>query len=309
MPKNKSRRGEADRDWETNGTGESFMNESGGDRSSNQVGAGGVGELGDGNDNDHINNNTNGGRPHRNRGGGSSQHRHKQGLGVWTEAVSDAVRSMETTHQAIRDLQDKFASHVDDLKTIEETKDSLMQAQKECREKDDEITRQAATITTLSSMNLKTEEMIEHQKEEIKKERQELEQEKAKQEKRIAAIIAEERHELRQEVDKLVTKHGRSHDTRKRELEDEFAKQRDENDRRVSALEADNKQLSTAVKEQKEANEAQAKKLEKTTEQCDVLERAKDSVKREKQVLEKELEMMKKEFALSPKSKEYLYVF
>src|SRR5271156_1170187 len=100
MPKNKGRRGEADRDWEANGTGESYVNESAGDSSSNRVGAGGVGELGDHNDNGHINNNTNGGRPHRNRGGGSSQHRHKQSLGIWTEAVSDAARSMEAAHQA-----------------------------------------------------------------------------------------------------------------------------------------------------------------------------------------------------------------
>jgi hypothetical protein len=63
------------------------------------------------------------------------------------------------------------------------------------------------------------------------------------------------------------------------------------------------------VKEQNTTIETHAKKLEKTTEQCDVLERAKDSVKRDKQALEEELEMMRKEFALSAKSKDYLYVF
>lgn len=63
------------------------------------------------------------------------------------------------------------------------------------------------------------------------------------------------------------------------------------------------------MEEQERKIEVQAKELEKTTEQCDVLERAKDSVKGDKKALEKELEMMKKEFALNPRPKEYLYVF
>jgi hypothetical protein len=63
------------------------------------------------------------------------------------------------------------------------------------------------------------------------------------------------------------------------------------------------------VEEQKRKIEVQAKELENTTEQCDVLERAKNSVKEDKKALEKELGMMKKEFALNPKPKDYLYVF
>jgi chromosome segregation ATPase len=308
MPRNKGRRGEANRDWEANGTEESYVDVSGGDSSSNRVGDGGVGELGDDNDNDHINNNTNGGRPLKNRAG-SSQHIQKHSLGTWTEAVSDTVRSMGAAHQAIKDLQGRFTSHLDDLRMTEETKDSLRQLQEDCMEKDEEIRMQANTITTLTSMKLKTEEKIEHQKKELERDKKELEQEKAKLEKRVAATIAEERLKLTNEVEKLAMKNSQSYDKRMKELEDEATKQGEENNRRVAALEADNKHLSTTVEQQKETIEDQAKELEKSFEQCDVLERAKDSFKRDKVARETELEEMKKEFALSPKSKEYLYVF
>jgi chromosome segregation ATPase len=309
MPRNKGRRGEANGDWEAGGTEESYVNGSDGNSSSNRAGANGGGENGDNIDNDRMNNNLSGGRRRQTRGGDSSQHRPKHGLGPWTEAVSETVRSMGAAHQAIKDLQGRFESHVDDLRTMEETKETLRQLKGECREKDEEIQRHAATITTLSSMNRKTEEMSKHQKEKIEQERQELEQEKAKLEKRVTTAIAEERHKLRKEFDKLVIEHGQSYDKRKKELEDEFAAQREENNRRVTALEAENGQLSTTVEKQEATVENQAKKLEKTIEQCDVLERAKDSIKRELLDREMELDMLKREFALSPKSKEYLYVF
>lgn len=61
--------------------------------------------------------------------------------------------------------------------------------------------------------------------------------------------------------------------------------------------------------DQKKAFEDQSEKLEKTIEQYDVLERAKDSIKRDKLAREIELGIMKDEFALNPKSKDYLYVF
>jgi hypothetical protein len=158
-------------------------------------------------------------------------------------------------------------------------------------------------------MNRKTEEIIKHQKEKIEQERQELEQEKGKLDKRVTIAIAEERLKLKKEFDKLVIEHGQSYDKYKKELEDEFATQREENNRRVTALEAENEQLSTTVEKQKATVEDQAKKLEKTIEQYNVLERAKDSIKRELLDREIELDMLKREFALSPKSKEYLYVF
>jgi len=175
-------------------------------------------------------------------------------------------------------------------------------------EKDKEIKMKEVTITTLTSMKLGVEQRIEHEKTEIEKGKKELEQDKAKQEKRIATTIAEERLKLKSEVEKLVLEQGQNHEKRRTELEEGFAKQREENNRQTAALKAENKKLLTTVEQQKKKIADQAKELGKSIELCDVLERAKDSVKRDKLAVETELEMMKTEFALSPKSKEHLYV-
>jgi hypothetical protein len=92
-------------------------------------------------------------------------------------------------------------------------------------------------------------------------------------------------------------------------LEEKFAEQEDQNSRRVNALEIVKTQLLTKLEKQEEKIIIQAKDLEKSTEQCDVLERAKDSIKREKKACETELRSMKEEFALSASSKEHLYFY
>ncbi len=308
MSRQRRRQNEANRDGETSETEENYVNVSGGNSSSNRVSAGEVSEHGDGNGNDRASNNTSGGRSRQSRGT-SSQREYQPGLGPWTQAVHETVQSMGAAHQAIKDLQDKFALHMDDLRMMAETRKRLNQLEDECRDKDDELTRQEHTITTLARIDQKTKDEIERKREEIDEEKRELNQEKAKLEKRVSAATAEERHKLNREVEALTTQHTEKYKKRREELEAEFARKKDENDRRVTALEAENERLSTAVEKQKRTIETQVKKLEKTAEQCDVLERAKDSVKRDKQALEEELEMIKKEFALSPISKDYLYVF
>jgi hypothetical protein len=105
------------------GTTTSYVNVSDGHDSSNRAGAGGGGENGDDMDSDRVNNNLSGGRRRQTRGSSSSQHRPKHGLGPWTEAVDETVRCMGAAHQAIKDLQGRFELHVDDLRTIEETKE------------------------------------------------------------------------------------------------------------------------------------------------------------------------------------------
>jgi chromosome segregation ATPase len=305
MPRNRGRRGEPNE--EASGTEESYVNGLGGNNSNNRAAV--FGEDADDMGHDHINNNPSGGKPRQHRGASSSQHKYKQGLGPWTEAVAEATRSMGATHKAINDLQSRFELHLNDLKMMEETKDKLAHLEEECREKEDEIRKQEGTINTLVKVNSNIQEKIKHEREDIEQERKMLDQERAKLEKRVNAAMAEERHKLRSEFDILITQHGQSHDKRKKELEDEFRAQREENNRRLTLLETENSQLSTTMEEQKNTIGDLRKQLEKTTEQCDVLERAKDSVKKDKLAIERELEMMKREFALSPKSKEYLCVF
>jgi chromosome segregation ATPase len=306
MPRQRRRQNENRRDGEISETEENYLDVSN-NSSSNGVGAGEVGERGDGNGNDRASNKINGGRSRQSRD--TSQREYQLDLGPWTQAVHETVQSMGAAHQAIKDLQDKFKFHIDDLHMVAETSKRLNQLEDECREKDDELTRQENTITTLTRFDQRTKDDLERKRVKIEEEKNELDQEKGKLEKRVSMATAEERHKLTREVETLRAQQTEKYEQRVKELEAEFARKKDENDRRVTALEAEKGQLSTTVEKQKRTVETQGKKLKKITEQCDVLERAKDSVKRDKQALEEELEMMKKEFALTPKSKDYLYVF
>jgi chromosome segregation ATPase len=306
MPRQRRRQNEDNRDGETSETEENYMDVSN-NSSSNRVGAGEVGERGDGNGNDRASNKINGGRSRQSRG--TSQREYQLDLGPWTQAVHETVQSMGAAHQAIKDLQDKFTFHIDDLHMVAETSKRLNQLENECRNKDDELTMQEHTITTLTRLDQKSKDDIDRERVKIEAEKKDLDQEKGKLEKRVSMATAEEKHKLSLEVKTLKEKHTEEYKARMKELEAEFARKRDENDRRVTALVAENGQLSTTVEKQKRTVETEGKKLENITEQCDVLERAKNSVKRDKQALEEELEMMKKEFALTPKSKDYMYVF
>jgi chromosome segregation ATPase len=306
MPRQMRRQNENKRDGETSEAEENYVDVSN-NTSSNGVGAGEFGERGDGNGNDRASNKTNGGRSLQSRG--TSQREYQLDLGPWTQAVHETIQSMGATHQAIKDLQDKFTFHIDGLRMVEETRKRLNQLEHECKEKDEELMMQENTITTLTRFDQKTKDELERKREKIEEEKRELTQEKGKLEKRVSMATAEEKHKLNLEVGTLRKQHTEEHKTRMKELEAEFARKKAENDRRVTALVAENGQLSTTVEKREKTVETQGKKLEKITEQCDVLERAKDSVKRDKQALEEELEMMKKEFALTPKSKDYLYVF
>ena len=277
-------------------------------RNINRVSPDGVGERGDDIDNNHANNVTSGGRSHQIGEGSSPQHRKKPDLDQWSQLVNDTVQSMEVADRAIKVLRNKFKSHIDDIKNIEKTRDRLSQLEEMCSDKDEEIKRQGYTITTLTDMSRSSNQEIEHQRKVIEKEKKELDQEKLKQEKRVTTATAEERTKLQGEFDRLVADQGKSYDKRKKELEDDFAKQQDDSSKRLATIEAEMKQLSLTVHEQKKTIEMQKKELEKTTEQCDLLERAKDSLKREKRAQERELQTMRNELALNFISKDELYV-
>lgn len=312
MPKNRTQR--KDSYWETSERKESYGNGLGGNSSGSRT-AGEVDEHGNSNGNecdddvDNSNDRTNNisnKRPRQGRGGAPSQHKSQYSLGSWTQAVSGTIQSLGAAHQALNSLQNAFSLHMDDLSKMEENQNRLLQLQEKCRDKEDEIKRLENTVTTLTGLDQKAKAQIESQQAEIEKEKKELGQEKTKQEKRISVAIAEERVKLKTEFEKLLTQHGESYDKRKKELEDEFTRRKEEGGKRVAALEAEKSKLWATVEEQKRTIEGQMVDLEKLTDQCDVLERAKDSFKKEKRDLEIEIESMRQEFALSPKSINYL---
>jgi hypothetical protein len=149
--------------------------------------------------------------------------------------------------------------------------------------------------------------MTEQKMAEIEKKKEELDQDKAKQDKRFALVIEEEKLKSKTELKEHMAQQNQSFEKRRADLEDEFSQKRKANDKRIATLENEKKQLQETVEEQKKEIKVKSEKLEKFIDQCDVLQRAKDSFKSDKLAREKELEMMKKEFGLNSKPKDYLY--
>ncbi|ELR08574.1 hypothetical protein GMDG_03269 [Pseudogymnoascus destructans 20631-21] len=142
---------------------------------------------------------------------------------------------MGATNCAIKDLQLKFASHRDELAKMDEIMDTLTVLEKERQEMDTQIMRQENTITTLTTMDMKREANIVEREKELDKREKELDQEKVKQEKRVAAVMAEERLKLKNEYTELMKQVVQSCDERRKELEDESAGEKVMNERRLTA--------------------------------------------------------------------------
>ncbi len=301
MPSKKNRRKDTYPDWEASETDESYTN-SHNHNIANPADAGGASERGDSNGNDYTNNQAGGGKSNQGKVSCSSLPKHKATLGPWTLAVGETLQSLEETQRTINNLQKIFMLHTNDLERIDETSRMLHQSEEDCRQKDEVIESQEKAIHILTRMESKAKALVEKEKDELKQERE-------KQDRRVNVVAAEERHKVNQEFEKRTRQHDEIYKKRKQELEDEFAQKRDENERRATAFEAERERLSTAVKEQDWQIKAQADELEKLRERYDVLERAKNSIRKEKLDREAELEAVKKEFALDPRPMDYLYVF
>jgi chromosome segregation ATPase len=185
---------------------------------------------------------------------------------------------------------------MDDLMDTDETRNMLTKLKGECGEKDDQIKMLENTIATLRSMDTKAKVDIDRSWAEIKKSREKLDEEEIKQEKRVAAMVAQDRLKLKNEFEKLTKEYDRSYAERRKELEDEGI-----------LMKAEKKQLVATVEAQSKSFEAQYKKLNGAVEQCDLWKRATESFKQEKHHLEKELQVIKDQLALKPKPQEYLY--
>jgi chromosome segregation ATPase len=306
MPKNKSRRGDGNGEWEASRSEEG---ESVGNSNGNRIGSGSVNEIEESNDNGEVRNEKTDGNSRTKRGDGSSQQKKGPSLGQGTDGVAETLQSLGVALQAIKDLQGKFTSHVVDLRKVEETKEKVTQLEAQCDKKDKEMRDLDGTVSVLTKKNQQSEEEIMTKWAEIGREKKELEKEKEKLEKRVNTTIGVERSKLKAEFDKLVTEQDQSHNLRRKELEDTLAKKRDENNKQLTVLNTENKKLSKTVKEQEKALETKVRELEKLAEKYDDSEGAKKSFKSEKLGLETELQDLKTEFALCPRSTDYLYVF
>jgi predicted nucleic acid-binding Zn-ribbon protein len=166
---------------------------------------------------------------------------------------------MGATHHTINDLEEKFKSHMDDLVDMDETRNMLTRLEGECNEKDEQIKMLEGTIATLRSMDSRAKADIDQSWAEIKKTRETLDKEESKQEKRVIAVIAQDRLKLKNEFEKLTKEYDRSYADRRKELEDEGIR-----------MKAEKKQLVMTVEGQSKSLEAQSKKLNVALEQCDL---------------------------------------
>jgi chromosome segregation ATPase len=244
--------------------------------------------------NDRETNQVNGARP---RQSAAPRESRRSGLGPWTEAVRNVVQNMGATHHAIQSLEEAFKSHIDDLISMDETRNTLATLKGECSEKDDRIKNLEIAVEALRDMDSKAKAEIDQSWAEIKKTKEKLGEDETKLEKRIAVKIAQEKLKLTGEIEKLAKDHDRSYTERRRELETECVQ-----------LKAEKKQLELIVNKQREDLEARSKELNGAVEQHDLWKTSSKLLKQEKQDLEKELQMMKEELALNSKPKEYLYV-
>lgn len=307
MGSKRNRRKEGKEEWEAMGTVEDFTNGSGNLSGLHDTAA--VGERGDSNGIDQTNSQSSGGRSRQGKGDNSSQLKHKVTLGPWTQAVSEVVQEMGAAQRAIKNLQSIFTIHTEDLDMIDVNKTRLDQLEEEGREKDEEIQRQENTINTLRSMDNKARASIQEEVAKMDRAKEELKQDRGKLNARIEVAMAEKRLSMDREFQERMTKHDKDHETRRKELEAEFAQKSIDNNTIVIALGAEKERLSATVQQQATKTKAQADELENITERYDLLERAKNSLRSEKQALKTELENMKKEFALNTKPTAYLYEF
>lgn len=221
---------------------------------------------------------------------------HRPRLGPWTQAVQDVVQNMEATHRAIKDLENKFRSHMDDLMDTDQTRNMVTRLKGECSDKDEQIKTLKGTITTLRGIDTEARVDIDRVWAEIKKSREKLIEEETKQEKRVAAMIAQDKLKLTNEFERLTKEYDRSYAERRKELEDEGTR-----------MKVEQKQLAATLEAQRRSLEAQSEELSIAHDQCDHWKRITDSYKQEKQQLERELQGVKDGLALESKPQDYLY--
>jgi chromosome segregation protein len=304
MPKGKRRSRALSWDGEVSGTEENYVNGLG--STNNRVGAVGVGTRENDNRDDNAADPVDGATLHENGASRDNRDNLQLSLGPWTQAVSEAVQSMGATQRAIKVLQDKFKRHVDELTEVDDAKYELTRLERVCSEKEDEIKRQANTIDTLRIMDSAEKARIDQTWKEIQAKTEQLKEEKEKQDKRFAAMVAEDRHKLQSEFEERAKKHKQERKERKKELEDRFARAKDDMHRTVSDLKTENQKLVATVEEQEKNIKLLSKKLEEATQECDAWRRATDSVEQEKREVDQKLEMIRDELALNSRPTEYL---
>ena len=206
-------------------------------------------------------------------------------------AVREVAQNTGTTHRAVKDLEEKFRSHMDDLMDTDETRNMLTRLKGECSEKDEQIKMMLkSTISILRNMDTAAKADIDRTWADIKKAREKLNEEETKQEKRVAAMIAQGKLKLTNRFEKLTKEYDRSYAERRKGLEDEGIR-----------IKAEMKQLAATVEAQSKSFEAQSEELNTTLDQFDHWKRIAGSYKQEKQHLERELQVIKDGLALESK--------
>lgn len=230
-----------------------------------------------------------------------SQNGKSVNINGWAAEISGTFVSIDAARKSLSGMQAKLQEHLDDLNMIEQNKEKLAKLEELCREKDKLLAEHLAAITTLRNIHSTETDKLNEEREKLAKRAEELNREKIKMEKRTETKIAEQKKEMNDHFNDLVMKQGQSHEERKKRLEDEYQRKTEENSLILTALEAENKQLSNKVQEQAELMLKQEEELKKKTSDYDLLQRATDSFKNDTYTAREELERFKTAFDLKPR--------
>lgn len=114
----------------------------------------------------------------------------------WAGKVNGTMSNMDALSQSLNDLQIKFRMHLSDLSMVEENKKKIAIYEQQCREKDDQIQNQLATISTLTKISLDQEKKMADERNAIEEQRKELGREHLEKSRGIDAVIAREKKNL-----------------------------------------------------------------------------------------------------------------
>lgn len=217
-------------------------------------------------------------------------------LTEWASKVNETMANMEALRQSFGSLQVKFGEHLHDLGLVEENKNRLAFLEQQCKEKDDQIQRQLATISTLTKISFDQEEKIAKERVKIEGKQKDLDREKIESERKTDVRIAREKKNQQEEFEKIIASHNLNHEDRRRQMEDDFRRQKEEGNRRITALDAENKQLSRTLQEQSQRIRSQEVRFKRSVQRIDALQQYIQSYKKQLEGKEKELGMVKSAF-------------
>jgi chromosome segregation ATPase len=233
-------------------------------------------------------------------------------LSAYTNTANTAIRSMLATQNAMNDLAQLYATHVEKIEQINEIQKRHDSLEEQCREKDEKIRKQDTTIDTLWKKTRDQEKELAEEKRSLEEERRKLEEDKKKTEKdkvtaakRLRVQEAEQQSELQKAFERRLADLEKQFRDREEELDRGIQKREEENKNRLTNLEVENTALREKVERLEEEKEEHRTALTKVKDDYDDMTRVKESHKAEARRLETRLKATENEFAFNSRASDF----